>query len=302
MANTSKSTRKKPASASKASKAVKTAKAAKTKKPIIKTKNTDIKYVKAVLTPYQRVRSLHFSLALMYAVFAGLVIGFVSAASSAVTLGIQTRDNFASDTNVILGPAREVLYSVQPKYVLAASLLVGAIGSLLLASKLRNRYESTLTARISGLRWVILGLSAALTLEFINLLAGVHDVTLLKLSGALIFITTMLAWVSERDNAAAGKSKWLAYDLSLLTGVLAWLPVAGSLIGTSLYGMERFGWHVYALVAVTLVGFTAFALNQYLYTRAKGARRDYVAIEESYLRIDMLTKFAVVLIVLLALK
>ena len=291
MATTTKSTRKKSARASKASKATKTVKKSATKPS-----------VKAVLTPLQRVRSLHVSLSVMYAVFAGVVLGFVATASSAVTLTIHARDEFASDVDVVLGPASEVLYNIEPKYLLAAALLISSLGSLLLATKLRDRYESTLKAGISGFRWVILGLSAALTLQFVGLLAGVQDIVLLKLSGVLILVTTLLAWIAERDNAGSTRSKWLAYDFSLFTGVLAWLPIIGSLAGTSLYGMERFGWHVYALAAVALLGFSAFAFNQYLQIRARGTKKDYFAVEESYLRIDMLAKFAVVLIALLALK
>ncbi|MGI9028196.1 MAG: hypothetical protein ACR2FM_05165 [Candidatus Saccharimonadales bacterium] len=286
-----------------------------TKKPAKATKKTNVNNTKIItkttvtsksktrdpLTPLDRIRSLHVSSAFANFVFAGLIIGFASTAAVAVTLGLQARDQFASNNNVVLGPASEVLYNIKPEYVLAAALILSGLFSLLLASKLRARYESTLVNRTSGMRWVALGITAGLLITFANLLAGVTDATTLKLSGFLIFMTTMLSFMAERENVSLARPKWLAYSLSLLTGVLAWLPLFGSLIGTSVYGMERFGWHVYAVVAVLLLGFTGFALNQYAHLKS-GTRKDYLSVEEKYLRIDMFTKFAVVVIVLLALK
>lgn len=294
---------KKPAKTTKKviNKSKKAAPAAKTTTAKVNTKTTVSTAVKGPLSPFERIRSMHISSALVYIIFSGLVLAFVSTAAVAVTLGLQTRDEFASDGNTILGPASEVLYNLEPKFVLMGALLTSALASILLATKLRARYQATLANRTSGLRWLTLGLSAGLTLTFINMLAGIHDMALLKLSAVMIIVTTMLSFIAERDNVAAVRPKWLAYNLSLLAGAVAWLPLAGSMVGTTLYGMERFGWHVYALAAVTLIGFTAVAVHLYSNLRA-GTARDYFKTEEKYLRIDLLTKFAVVVIVVLALK
>ncbi len=315
MANTTKSTRKKPVRTTKSVKATKTTvkktpaksvRATKTAKtvPVVTTKKADVSTKSAqrtALTPLERLRSLHISKAVIYLLGAGLILGFVKAVEATVTLGIVARDEFASQQNTVLTPAHEVLYNIDPRYVLVTSLGLAALGSILLATKLRNRYEATLSGRTSGFRWVILGVSAALTLTFVNMLAGVHDMATLKLAGGLIFLTTMLSWLAERDNIGAVKPKWLAYIVALFAGALALLPLIGSLIGTTLFSEERFGWHVYALAAVMIIGFIGFALTQYRSLR-RGPADVYLETEERYLRIDMLTKFAIVLIVLLALK
>lgn len=299
MATTTKSTRKTP---TKTKKAVKTpAKTTKTaakavKKPAVKATQASI------VSPLERLRTMNLGTAALYLLFAGLVIGFVKVAAVPVMLGLQTRDEFASQDHVVLSGASEVLYNVEPKYLLALSLIISALATLLFATKLRARYETTIAARVNGLRWIALGLSSAVLITYVNQLAGVTDFATLKLSGALIILTTLLAWFADRDNAGAARPKWLAFVASLFAGALAWLPVVGTFIGTSVYGMERFGWHVYAIAGVVLAGFTGFALNQYFQIRAKGGVRDYVNVEETYLRIDLFTKFAVVLITLLALK
>lgn len=267
----------------------------------VKTTVTTKTTVKTGLSPLERIKSIHLSAALVSIIFAGLVIGFVTTKSVAVTLGVQARDQFAEGANVILAPASEVLFNIEPKYLLIVSLLVSALFSILVATKLRSRYEATITNRTSGFRWLALGLSAGLALSFISLLVGISDVEVLKLSGFLIVLTTMFSFMAERENSVAVRPQWFAYILSLITGTVAWLPVIASLIGTSLYSAERFGWHVYALVGVTLLGSIAFAVTQYRNIRSN-RQLDYLSFEEKFLRIDMLTKFAVVVIVILALK
>ncbi len=112
----------------------------------------------------------------------------------------------------------------------------------------------------------------------------------------------MLSWIAERDNAGASRPKWLAYVLGLGAGALAWLPIVVSLIGTSVYGMERFGWHVYAIALAALVGFTGFAVVLYKSIKAGRGGREYTAIESTYLRVDLFTKFVIVLVTILALE
>lgn len=256
----------------------------------------------APLSPLEKIRSVHLSMGLVYLIFAAIVLFFVSTLPKMVTLQFQARDLFASEDLVVLTPAYEVLFNIQPRYLLVASLLAGVVGAVLMAGWLRRRYEAALAGKVSGLRWLTIGVSSGLLIIYLGLLAGVHDLIVLKLSADLIFLTTMFAWLAERDNVNGGRPRWMAFILSLFTGVLAWLPIAASLIGTSLFGMERFGWHVYALAAVTLTGFTAFALNQYLLISGRKVQKDFTVTENSYLRIDLFTKFAVVLITILALQ
>jgi hypothetical protein len=298
MTNNTKSTSKKTtktASAAKGSKTTKTKKA--TAKAPAATKSNG----KRVLTPLELLRSMHISLALAYGVFAAIVLGFVSTVAVPITLGIQARDDLASQDFVVLSAAHEVFYNIQPKYVLAAALLVSAVGSLLLATKLRSRYESTIKARISGMRWLLFGVSSALVINFVALLAGVQDMSVLKMSAGLVFGAAVLSWVAERDNAGATRPKWLVYVLSLGAGALAWLPIIVSLIGTSVYGMERFGWHVYVIASAALLGFTGFAITLYRGIKAGRNAREYTATESTYLRIDLFTKFVIVLVTILAL-
>ncbi len=124
MATTTKKTT--TASSKKSTKVVKTPTATKTSDTPVVTSvktnvKTSVKSKKAQLTPLERLKGVHTTAAVMYLIFAGLVIGFVTTAAKAVTLPIAARDEFASKDNVVLGSAHEVLYSLEPKHVLVAS-------------------------------------------------------------------------------------------------------------------------------------------------------------------------------------
>lgn len=298
MATTTKSkSTKKPATAAKTTK--KTTKV--TPKKVVAAKTTTVSN-KVAITPLDRIKSVNVSLAAAFLVFAALAAFFIETVAQAITLNVQTRDIFSTTADkVVLGPANEVLFNIQPKYLLVASLLISVVGALLLATKLRSRYELTLANRTSGFRWAITGISSAFLLSYVYLLAGITDLATLKMGGAMILATALFAFLADRENVATVKTKWLAFTASCFTGAMAWYPVVAVFIGTALYGNERFGWHVYAIAAVTLVGFSGFALRQYQQLRA-GAQKDYLASEAGYLNTDLLTKFAVVLISLIALK
>jgi Heliorhodopsin len=313
MANTTKSTRKtsaktKAKSAPKAKASVATKKtvskkttAKKASAPSVAVK-TDVKVSKKVgePTPFERLRSMHIVNFFVLSLFAVLVGVWAKMTSVAVNLPIMTRDQFAGENTVVLTPAHEMLYSIRPSYVLVVALALAALSSLLLATKLRSRYEVAVSARVSGFRWVVTALSASAMLAYVYLLTGLTNVWVLKFGMGMIMVTALLGWISERENIGARAPRWFAYVISLFTGTAAWLPVLGTLVGTSLYGGERFSWVVYGVALATLLGFTGFALNQWRSMREAGRQKDYTYIEATYFQIDLFAKFAVVLMTLIA--
>jgi MFS family permease len=212
----------------------------------------------------------------------------------------MARDALVTAPQVVLAPASKVLFSPQAKYVLAAVFLITAVFSLLLATKLKARYDRTLKAGISGFRWLLIGVSAGLMLEFSSILAGVTDVMTLKLIGGMIVVTTILGWVSDRENSKPKNAHWLAFIASLFTGALAWAPLLGTLFGTWYWGLERFGWWVYALAAALFIGFVCYALMQYWHLAGKKNWKDYLFTERNFLGVDILTKLAFGIIIIVA--
>lgn len=248
----------------------------------------------------QKIYKFNLFSAVAYLAFAVLSVILVSKESVSMVLTHATKDELASTSGSVLGPAYRTIATVEIRYLLAVIFVISAIFALLLATRLRKSYEDGVKSSISGLRWVFTGITLALTLELASILGGVEDVMTLKLVAGLILTTTILAWMAERANKGS-KKQYAAFGLSLFTGTIAWLPLVGSLVGTTLYGIESFGWHVYALSGFLLVGFISIALSQYKHVRDGVSAKGYLQLEGKYLSTDFVIKLGLFAIILTAL-
>jgi hypothetical protein len=86
-----------------------------------------------------------------------------------------------------------------------------------------------------------------------------------------------------------------------VTGVLPWLLIAVSALTTYMYGLVRSPWYVYALYAVTLVGFGGLAFNQRQHYR-RANQWKYEVVERNYVLINLAVKAAFALILLAGLR
>jgi hypothetical protein len=301
MANAKKSSKKSVAKKPK-SVSVRATKKTVTKKAPVKTtvQETTLKpKVKKSRSPMDVINDFMRGSVLIYAALAVAVVAFVTSAASKITLTVQAPDLLTDSSGKVLAPATEVLFNLTPQYWLSAMFGLSALGSLLLATRFRAKYRAGIDNKTSGLRWIVIGLTAGLSLQFVSLLAGVSDLAVLKMTAGLILATALLGWLSERENSVANSPKWLAYVSSLITGFIAWLAILGSLIGTFIYGKENFAWHVYAISAVVLLGFIGFAVVQYRHIKGRSA--SFLAVEQNYWRVDFLYKLVLAAIVIAAL-
>lgn len=230
--------------------------------------------------------------------FAVLSVIFLSNTSVNLLFAHSTKDELAS-TEGALGPAFNSILNVEVRYLLAVVFGLSAIFSLLLATKLRSRYEKGVKEKVSTLRWIFLGITSALTLEIASILGGVTEVAALKLIAGLILVTAILGCLSEVQNKNGSKQYALFY-LSLFTGALAWVPLVSGLIGTSLFGIQSFNWYVYVLAAVLLSGFINIALIQYRYIKTGASASEYLDVEGKYVSTDFLIKLALFIVTFIA--
>lgn len=296
MATAKKSARKSPVKKSK------TASARTTKKSVSKkatVKKSAVTAKTKARSPFDTVQDFLRGSILVYFALAAAVVAFASSAASKITLTVSAPDLLADPGGEVLSSASEFLANLQPQHLLATMLGISAAGSLLLVTQLNRKYRAGVDNKTSGFRWLYIGITAALSLEFVSLLVGVTDLMVMKMTAGLVLATALFSWLSERENATAGGPKWLAYSASLITGIFAWLAILGALIGTSVYSAVNFEWHVYAISAVVLLGFIGFAVNQY--RSIKGRIADYMIVEQNYWRADFLYKLAVAAIVIAAL-
>lgn len=272
-----------------------------TSKVVASTKNTTISKTSSSskrreVTPFDKLRGLHFSNAFSGVVLAVLTLIFVTPQTRELLLSYQARDSFVNSDVVTLGTATESLFNINIRYVLAIVLGLTAIVSLLLATKLYKRYEATVKAGISGMRWLLYGFVSLILVELVSVLAGVQEVNTLKSVGGFVLAGALFSWLAERENKDAKSPKKLAFVGAVLSYFMAVLPMLVTLVATSVISGERFSWYVYALVATVVFGFVAsiMTLRSSIYKKNKF---EYVAFEQRYVRIDQIVKFITVLVI-----
>lgn len=237
----------------------------------------------------EQIRKINIATAVVAAVLAVVSATLLATTNVSLWLSYMARDLLAPGEKVVLAPAFKELFSVEARYLLAGVFVLSAVLSVLLFTKLRANYETTLKAKVSGYKWIFAGLTTAFLFELVNLLAGISDVMVLKVVGGLVFIASLACWLAERENDGAAKKKWLAFVIAVFAGIGAWFPLAGSFFGTAIYGMERFSWGVYALAGTLLAGFILYGLNQYYYLSGRKGWKEYLFIERNHLAINFAT-------------
>lgn len=259
-----------------------------------------IKTAKTV-SKYELLRRFHLFSVIISSAIAVLAVILLNNQSINLTTTYSALDPIANDGAAILGTAYETLFSVEFRYVVAALFAVAAVLSLLLATSLRSRYEAGIKNATSFYRWLFGGIVFALLLESITALAGVQDIATLKLIAGLVITASLLGYLAERNNKKANSPHWVAYGLSLFTGFLAWLPALIAILGTHLYGAERYGWHVYVLTVIALAVCIKFAYNQYQFIKYPSKHKDYILLEEKYLSNELFVKLAFASVIFIAL-
>lgn len=234
------------------------------------------------------------------AIFAILSAVLLSARSVEFYLPYSAKDELASLDSTVLGPAYEAIVTVELRYLIAFIFGLSAVFSLLLATAARTKYEEGVAQKVSGLKWIFLGVISALSLEFASIIGGVTDVVTLKLIALMVFAAAMLGWVSEIQSKNSGKNLATFY-IGLVIGAFAWLPLVVGLIATSLNGAQIFEWYVYALAAVLLAGFVGMTKTHYKHLKNGATADEYLQIEGKYLSMDYLLKVAVFVVVFVAL-
>lgn len=263
-------------------------------------KTTPISPSKAV--NIMKLRSLHImsvGIFILLAILAGM---FMGDDSRQLTIGYLTKDILATDQTV-LAPAARVIFDVEVRWLLAIILVLSAVLPLLYLTKLEKRYTELLsTGRVVPLRWVNFAVTGALMTEVVALLSGVQDIMVLKLIAGLMAIAYLLSWIAEWHYKFTHPA-WRTYAIAIASAVLPWIVIAGSAVATIIYGSTSSPWYVYALYAVMLASiFSIFCIQFTDYRHKKAAwEANYLIVERNYLAVDILTKTAFGLILIVGL-
>lgn len=226
----------------------------------------------------------------------GILILILSAKSIAwpVTTSYLTKDTIASTVagRPILAPASHTLFNINIAYLVALFFFLSAAAHLLLATKLRSKYESDLKRGLNRFRWIEYGFSASVMMAAIALLTGVYDFSSLLMIFMLTLLMNSLGLVMEFRNEGSKKTDWLPYNLGCVAGIVPWIVITIYMLGSTIYGSGGIPTFVYVIYGSMFVFFSSFALNMYLQYKKTGKWAEYLYGERVYMILSLVAKSA----------
>jgi hypothetical protein len=265
-------------------------------------KSTTVKTKNSKTDSHQKLHRLHVFSAVAFVILAVLTAALMKTTTYKLDIGYLAKDELLSQTSTVLTPASHYIFDIELRWVLAIVLVLSAIIPILSITKLHDKYHQYLKDGIQKLRWMDYAVTLALTLEIVALICGVSDIMALKLIGGLVGVTAVLGWVSERQNKGANTPVWSPFVISVFTGALPWVVIAASIIGSHVYGMVRLPWYAYASAVAVFVGYTLLALNQFNYLRRLKKWQNYEFVERNYAALNLVTKAALTIVLVVGLK
>lgn len=269
-----------------------------TSKKAVKAAPAAKRTVKLQLTP---VLLQKISLA-AHALLAVLTVALMAPVVFPLTLGYLTKDTLLSNEATVFVPAERIQFDLELRWALFALMVFAAIYSLLLLTRWRKSYDKALAGRVHFWRWVYLAVNFMLLTGMAALLSGVYDVLALKLISGLTAAAMAFAWISERQNEKASRPVVSAYVLGLASLLAPWVMIGGYTLATTVYGLERLPWFVYALEGTVLVGAVLTFVNLWMSNVRAKRFADYVSVERGYLVVNALVNVASAVILIVGLS
>lgn len=252
----------------------------------------------------QSVNSLHKLIIAGNLTATVLVMALMAPVVLPITVSYLTKDVLLSDIGTVFVPAERVLLDIDLRWILVGLLLSGALYSLLLLTRWRANYTKALEGRVWGWRWVYLALSCGLLTGLVAVLTGIYDVFTVKLMILLTAAGLAFAWLHERQNERKTRGPAVAiYLLGLASVLIPWKFIGWHALFTTVYGLERLPWYVYAAQVVATLGVVLIFVNLWL-SKSNARSRwtpDYATVERNYLAVALLTQLACAAILVIGL-
>ncbi|SEW13218.1 heliorhodopsin HeR [Halobacterium jilantaiense] len=199
-----------------------------------------------------------------------------------------TRLDFNTESQQ-LEPVMESIGTIELAYLAVAFLFISAIAHALIATVLYDRYVSYLKQGTNPYRWYEYAVSASIMVVLIAMLAGVWDLgTLIALFG-LVAVMNLCGLVMERHNRLTTDTDWSSFVVGSVAGVVPWLVIAVSIIGTFDAGGSPPDFVIIIYVSLFVL-FNLFAINMLLQYLEVWKWQDYLYGERAYIVLSLVAK------------
>jgi len=250
-----------------------------------KTKKQDQQY------DFSRLHVWNIRLAVLYALQAGVILLLSTTKLFPVQTTYLTQDPIATELagHPVITSATRHLWDVNLAYLVAAFLLIAAVGHILVATLYRPQYEAGLQKGSNPVRWFSYALSGGTMLFAIAVLSGIADLATLGMifaSTILTFITGLM--IESRISKKEHKSH-LACAVAVIAGLVPWLVVGWYLWSASVYGGGHIPAFVYWMAVIIFVCFASISGIVHLELKQIGKWAQYAYAERAFMILSLVT-------------
>ncbi|QSG10997.1 putative membrane protein [Halapricum desulfuricans] len=201
----------------------------------------------------------------------------------------RTRYGFNAETETIF-PTTVSFIDANLPLLVAGFLFISALAHTAIATVLYERYIAYLDRGMNPYRWYEYAVSASLMIVVIGMLAGVWDLgTLVALFG-LVAVMNLAGLLMEQRNESAAETDWTPYWVGVLAGIVPWIVIGITFIGTVTASGGEFPEFVIYIYVSIFVFFNLFALNMALQYLEVSRWKDYLFGEKMYVLLSLVAK------------
>ncbi len=203
----------------------------------------------------------------------------------------RTRYGFNPQSETIF-PEAVSFIDVNLPLLVAGFLFISAIAHTIVSTVKYDQYMDYLDRGMNPYRWYEYSVSASLMIVVIAMLAGIWDLgTLVGLFG-LVAVMNLAGLLMEQRNESTDELDWTPYWVGVIAGLIPWVVIAITFIGTVTASDGQFPTFVIYIYASIFVFFNLFALNMVLQYLEISRWEDYLFGEKTYVVLSLVAKSA----------
>jgi hypothetical protein len=201
----------------------------------------------------------------------------------------RTRYEFDTATETI-APVSVPWMDVQLSLLVAGFLFISALAHTIIATVRYEEYVAYMERGMNPYRWYEYAVSASLMIVVIGMLAGIWDLGTLTALFGLVAIMNLSGLLMEQRNQSTEETDWTPYYVGTIAGVIPWIVIAITFIGTVTAAGGEFPEFVIYIYVSIFVFFNLFAINMILQYRETWRWNDYLFGEKTYIALSLVAK------------
>jgi len=237
---------------------------------------------------YRRLRRWNAVMALLHAIQGVLMVALAENVLWPLT---RTRYEFFPETESI-APVSVSWVDLDLPLLVAGFLFISALAHTIVATVRYEQYVRYLERGMNPYRWYEYSVSASLMIVVIGMLAGVWDGGTLLALFALVAVMNLSGLLMEQRNEGAETVDWTPYYLGTFAGIIPWVVIAITFIGSVTASGGEFPEFVIYIYVSIFVFFNLFAINMILQYRESWRWEDYLFGERVYVLLSLVAKSA----------